>query len=200
MAPQAAAQAAYRELLRKRPASYNNRILVEVLPRLFPLEKIRRLAPTEAVHEIDLPQSFLKEHKRLIMPNPVLRIPGCVVTKQSVHVPENADITVNAENSPRRRLAPKSGTTKALTVRITANGTAQPQETKSELQGRVFGVGPDAEAGTVFTQYKKCSFGAQDIQPATAGIGVQSGVVDIASCDILGDRPDYSRNGTPAGH
>jgi hypothetical protein len=144
-------------------------------------------------HEIDLPQSFLKEHKRLIMQNPVLRIPGGVVTKQSVLVPENADIKVHAETSPRRRLAPKSGTPKTLTVRIIANGNAQPQETKSQLQGRVFGVGTDAQANTVFTQYKKCSFGAQDIQPATAGNGVQSGVVDvnapidIASCNILGD-------------
>jgi hypothetical protein len=147
-------------------------------------------------HEIDLPQSFLKEHKRIIMQNPVLRIPGGVVTKQAVLVPENSDITVHAETSPRRRLAPKSGTPKALTVRVIANGNAQPQESKAELQGRVVGVGPDAQTDTVFTQYKKCSFGTQDIQPATAGNGVQSGVVDvnapidIASCNILGDCQD----------
>jgi hypothetical protein len=147
-------------------------------------------------HEIDLPEEFLKDNQRLIMQNPVLRIPGGAITKHSVHVPENADITVHAETSPRRRLAPKSGTPKALTVRIIANGNAQPQETKSELQGRVFGVGPDAQDNTVFTQYKKCSFGAQDIQPATTGNGVQSGVVnvnapiDIASCNILGDCQD----------
>jgi hypothetical protein len=54
-------------------------------------------------------------------------------------------------------------------------------------------IGPDAQANTVFTQYRKCSFGAQEIRPATAGNGVQSGVVDvnvpiyIASCNILGD-------------
>jgi hypothetical protein len=147
-------------------------------------------------YEIDLPVSFLKEHQRIIMQNPVLRIPGGTVTKHSVHVPENADITIHAETSPRRRLAPKSGTPKTLTVRVIANGNAQPQNSKSQLQGRVFGVGGDAEDNTVFTQYKKCSFGAQDIQPATSGNGVQSGVVDvnapidIASCNILGDCQD----------
>jgi hypothetical protein len=115
------------------------------------------------------------------------------VTKHYVHVPENADITIHAATSPRRRLAPKSGTPKTLTVRVIANGNAQPENSKSQLQGRVFGVGGDAEGNTVFTQYKKCSFGAQDIQPATSGRGVQSGVVDvyapidIASCNILGD-------------
>jgi hypothetical protein len=144
-------------------------------------------------HHIDLPQSFLKEHQTLVMQNPILRIPGGVVTKHTVHVPVNADITVHADTSPRRKLAPKSGTPRALSVRVIANGNKQPRESKSELQGRVFGIGPDAEANTVFTQYKKCSFGAQDIQPATEGNGVESGVVevtapiDIASCDILGD-------------
>jgi hypothetical protein len=144
-------------------------------------------------HEIDLPEAFLKEHQRIIMQNPVLRIPGGAITKHSVHVPENADITIHAETSPRRRLAPKSGKPRALTVRVIANGNAQPQESKAELQGRVYGVGPDAQANTVFTQYKKCSFGAQDIQPTTSGNGVQNGVVDvrapinIASCNILGD-------------
>jgi hypothetical protein len=93
-------------------------------------------------------------------------------------------------------VAPKSGTPRALTVRVIANGNAQPQESKAELQGRVYAVGPDAQANTVFTQYKKCSFGAQDIQPATSGTGVQNGVVDIkapiaiASCNILGDCQD----------
>jgi hypothetical protein len=147
-------------------------------------------------HEIDLPESFLKEHKSLLMQNPVLRIPGGVVRKQAVLVPENADITVHADTSPHRRLAPKSGTPKALTVRIIANGNAQPQETKSQLQGRVYGVGPDAQNNTVWSQYKKCSFGALDVQPTTAGNGVQSGVVDvnanidIATCNILGDCQD----------
>ncbi len=57
---------------------------------------------------------------------------------------------------------------RALTIWIIANGNAQPQETNSQLQGRVFGEGDDAQENTVFTQYKKCSFGAQDSQPATA--------------------------------
>jgi hypothetical protein len=144
-------------------------------------------------YDIDLPESFLKEHERNIMQNPVLRIPGGTVTKHSVHVPENADITIHAETSQRRRLSPKSGTPKTLTVRVIANGNARPQESKSQLRARVFGVGPDAQDNTVFTQYKKCSFGALDIQPATSGNGVRSGVVDvnapidIASCNILGD-------------
>jgi hypothetical protein len=147
-------------------------------------------------HEIDLPEAFLKEYHRIIMHNPVLRIPGGAITKHSIHIPENADITIHAEISTRRRLAPTSGTPRALTVRVNANGNAQPQETKAELQGRVYGVGPDAQANTVFTQYKKCSFGAQDIQPTTLGNGVQNGVVDvntdinIASCNILGDCQD----------
>jgi hypothetical protein len=107
---------------------------------------------------------FEGAHQRIILQNPVLCIPGGAVTKHSVHVPENADITVHAETSPLRRLAPKSGTRKTLTVRVIANnGNAQPQESEGQLQGRVFGVGPDAQANTVFTQYKECSCDAQDI-------------------------------------
>jgi hypothetical protein len=147
-------------------------------------------------HEIDLSEAFLKEHHRIIMHNPVLRIPGGAITEHSIHIPENADITIHAETSNRRRLAPKSRTPRALTVRGMANGNTQPQESKAKLQGRVYGVGPDAQANTVFTQFKKCSLGAQDIQNATSGNGVQDGVVDvtadidIASCSILGDCQD----------
>jgi hypothetical protein len=128
------------------------------------------------------------------MQNPV-RILGGAITKHSIRVPESTDITIHAETSPRRRLAPTSGTPKPLTVRVIAND-AQTQESKAELQGRMYGVGPDAQANTVFTQYKKCSFGAQNIQPTTSGNGVQNGVVDvnapinIASCNILGDCQD----------
>jgi hypothetical protein len=42
-------------------------------------------------HEIDLPESFLKEH-HLIMQNPVLSYPGGAITKDSVHVPKTPDI------------------------------------------------------------------------------------------------------------
>jgi hypothetical protein len=145
-------------------------------------------------HEIALPEAFLKEHQRIIMQNPVLRIPGGAITKHSVHIPENADITIHAETSPRRRLAPKSGQPRVLTVRVIASGRG-PSESKSILQGRVHGTGPDAQANTVLTQFKKCSFGAQDIQTAT-GNGVENGVVDVnvnietASCNILGECQD----------
>jgi hypothetical protein len=103
-------------------------------------------------HEIDLPEAFLQEYQRVIMQNPILRIPSGAITKHSVYVPENADISVHAETSPRRRLAPTGGKPRALTVRVIANGNAQPKESKTELQGRVYGVGLDAQANTVFTQ------------------------------------------------
>jgi hypothetical protein len=67
-------------------------------------------------YEIELPHSFLKEHQSLITQTPILRIPGGVVTKNSVYVPVNADITVHAETSPHPRLAPKKGN--FLSVRI----------------------------------------------------------------------------------
>jgi hypothetical protein len=69
---------------------------------MFDDDEIRRR------HHIDLPQSFLKEHQTLVMQNPILRIPGGVVTKHSVRVPVNADITVHADTSPRRKLAPQT--------------------------------------------------------------------------------------------
>ncbi len=53
-------------------------------------------------HEIDLPEAFLKEYHRIIMHNPVLRIPGGAITKHSIHIPENADITIHAEISTRQ--------------------------------------------------------------------------------------------------
>jgi hypothetical protein len=127
---------------------------------------------------------------RIIMQNPVLRIPGGAITKHSVHVPDNADITIHAETSPRADWSEVAQ--RILTVRVIANGNAQPRRTKPSFRA-VYGVGP-CPGATRLTQFKKCSFGAQDIQANVRVMGVQvvdvNADINIASCNILGDCQD----------
>jgi hypothetical protein len=87
-------------------------------------------------HEIDLPEAFLKEHQRIIMQNPVLRIPRC-----------HHEHSFTFQKMPTSRFTPRllpapigseSGTSKILTVRVISNAL----ESKAELQGACMALDP----------------------------------------------------------
>jgi len=148
------------------------------------------------MHEIDLPVDFLKDHESLILGTPILKIPGGqMLDNGAVHVPDFSTVTIHAKTSPRRRLAPRSGTPNVLAVYVTAPGET-PRDSASDMRGRIFQKGPQYEDNTVITQYDKCSFGKQKIQETSNGSNIVDGVVEVSvpfsiggstPCNILGD-------------
>ena len=89
--------------------------------------------------------------------------------------------------------APKTGNNSLLAVRVTSSTyNEQPQTDIDKIKGRVFGVGPKKETHTVMTQFEACSFGKQNLYPAT-GDNIDDGIVEvdvnfkIAGCDIIKD-------------
>jgi hypothetical protein len=151
-------------------------------------------------HEIDLPEAFLKEHHNYHAESSSSHPRRCH-HEDSVHVPKTRDITITPRFS-RRRLAPKMALQDSGPFALLP--TVMPSPGDQSPTSGVYGVGPDAQANTVLTQYKKCSFGAHPAR--NAGNGVQNGVVDVNAPSTLPRatsviaNADYSRNGEPVGH
>jgi hypothetical protein len=73
-----------------------------------------------------------------------------------------------------------------LVARVTYLGTA-PVVTASQLAGRVFGLGPSAEANNLASQAYACSFGRLTLEAGT-GAGVVNGVLEVSiSTPVSGD-------------
>jgi hypothetical protein len=150
--------------------------------------------------EVELPGTFVSEHRRILANTPVLRITGGVYDDSGVLVvPEKhtgrLGVVVTDKISPHRRLAAMRGVKKVLAVRVVTTSGQEPVETFDELRGRIMGAGPRPEMHTVCTQMKACSMGALDIRPADSndGTGIIDGVVQVSvslridnTCNILG--------------
>jgi hypothetical protein len=150
--------------------------------------------------EVELPETFVSEHRRILAHTPVLRITGGVYDNSGVLVaPEKhkgrRGVVVTDKVSPHRRLAVMTGVKKVLAVRVVTTLGQEPSESFDELRGRIMGAGPRPEMHTVCSQMKACSMDALDIQPADSndGTGIIDGVVQVTvnlridnSCNILG--------------
>jgi hypothetical protein len=79
-------------------------------------------------HEIDLPEAFLKEHQRIIMQNPVLRIPAVPSAFRSRS--RNADITIHM-----RLLPAPIGSKVAVQILIRVLPTVMPNRESKPASG-----------------------------------------------------------------
>ena len=70
------------------------------------------------------------------------------------------------------------GVYKLLAVRVTTTHQQEPQETLSEIQGAVFGTGPDALEHSVVSQFRQVSHHQLLYEPALVTNGTD-GVVEI---------------------
>jgi hypothetical protein len=150
--------------------------------------------------EVELPEVFVSEHRRILANTPVLRINGGVYDDSGVLVvPEKhkgrLGVVVTDKISPHRRLAVMTGVKKLLAVRVVTTSGQEPSESFDDLRGRIMGAGPRPEMHTVCSQMKACTMGALDIQPANSddGTGIVDGVVQVTvnlriddTCNILG--------------
>lgn len=150
--------------------------------------------------EVELPDMFVSEHRRILANTPVLRITGGVYDDSGILVvPEKhkgrLGVVVTDKISPHRRLAVMTGVKKVLAVRVVTTSGQEPSETFDELRGRIMGMGPRPEMHTVCSQMKACSMDSLHIQPADRndGSGIIDGVVQVTmnlridnTCNILG--------------
>lgn len=93
----------------------------------------------------------------------------------------------NRRDLQQRQLAPKEGTSLVLVLRVTYRGTA-PSLTSSQLAGRIFGLGSNAEANNLVSQTSACSFGKLTLVPGSGHSAINNGVVEInIATQVTGD-------------
>jgi len=162
--------------------------------------------PSRAGYRIDLPPKFVVENKdELNSARASLCISEGTVDRDThrVTIGENADLSILKSRRKLQTLQPIVGTRTILAVQLTtsfiSNTGNQRQEhpglSTSEIEGAMFGTGPDAPGHDLVSQYNACSFGALDMRPAV-GPGIQNGVAtvelrkQVAGDEILGSLQD----------
>jgi hypothetical protein len=141
---------------------------------------------------IELPSTFIASHESLFHLNPVLRITEANITADTVDLSDNSIIEIHNQTSPHRRLAPKTGNLKILSVYVTSTFGERPSTPVDEIKNGILGTGPNPTVDNPLKQLQRCSFGALNIQPGTIGNNVKGGVLQVqanrrldSSCDMM---------------
>jgi hypothetical protein len=107
----------------------------------------------------------------------LFQVPGTTLTISKAWIDPNdamihiaSDANLTSDSNEVRRLAPTIGVNQVLVVRVSYFDKA-PTLSASQLAGRIFGTGPDAEAVSLSSQFRACSFGKLELVPAD-GTGV----------------------------
>ena len=118
--------------------------------------------------KIDLPREFVEAHRTDLESGATACIPGGVVDIDANRITTTRPDMIVISNN-RRSLASSTGTSYALVVRVTAsNFNLAPGATVADLQGRVFGLGPNAESVNL-DQFELCSKSNFRILPTSSG-------------------------------
>jgi hypothetical protein len=129
----------------------------------------------------------LVDGRDVLLTRVVVASPDLFLTPESGVVPYDRGNDEEGSGRRQRHLAPRSGTSQVLVVRVTYRGTA-PTLTASQLAGRVFGIGPDAEPNNLASQTAACSFGKLALEPGTGNAAIANGVVDVSVAQqVTGD-------------
>jgi hypothetical protein len=141
---------------------------------------------------IELPSEFSASHKSLFPLNPVLRITEAKVTADTADLSDASTIEIHSQTSPHRRLAPKTGNLKILSIYVTSALGDRPSNPVDEIKNGILGTGPSPAVDNPLKQLQSCSFGALNIQPGTIGNNVKGGVLQVqvnrrldSSCDMV---------------
>jgi Gametolysin peptidase M11 len=138
----------------------------------------RNLDEDWRLYSVALPTDFVEENEIYFNYNPVLRITDAQVTKDSIELSPSSTISIHQETSPRRRLAPKTGSPTVLSVYVTGTDGHLPESTIEDIKNGIFGTGTSDTQSSLFKQYNDCSYGALTLQPATLG-NVNNGFVQV---------------------
>jgi hypothetical protein len=110
--------------------------------------------------------------------------------------PASSVMTVAGERTQERLLAPTTGTSYALAVRLVASKYKEsPEQDIADLQGRIFGRGARAESVNLSDQYELCSKGRFRIQPSVNGQVRATGrtMSEFSPCLTPKSNPSYDR-------
>ena len=161
---------------------------------------------SRAGYRIELPLSFTTAHKgELASARANVCISDGEIDRANyrVIIAEGAELTMmQTRRRLYRNLQPIVGTRSILAVQLSSSfmsGSGRKQEnpglSSSEIEGSMFGTGPDAPGHDLVSQYNSCSFGALNLIPAV-GPNIENGVVEvqlrkpIAGGEILGSLQD----------
>ena len=159
-------------------------------------------------YRITLPDDFLGLYKEEISSGTAsICISSGEVDRDNfkITIEENAELTLVSNR--RRKLNSNYeltiGTRSVLAVQLTTSfvesGTRRSEDpglSTTEIEGTIFGTGPDAPEHDVLSQYSACSHGALNLVPAT-GPNIVNGVAEvrlgrrIAGEEILGSLQDF---------
>ncbi|CAB9499848.1 glutathione Stransferase [Seminavis robusta] len=154
---------------------------------------------SRAGYRIELPQPFANTHREeLDEADATICISKGYVDGNSHRVVIDEDAAVSMISNRRRlsgHLAPIAGKRNVLAVQLTTSMNEHPELSMVDIQGSIFGTGSRAPGHDFASQYRDCSFGALDFQPAT-GNNIQNGVTHVrmqkpvAGGEILGSLQD----------
>ena len=143
---------------------------------------------------IELPREFVEKHSHIENGDTYVEIPAGHALREnddgmaSIVFP-NATQIVTVPPS-RRHLSVqdrRKGIKSLLVIRV--NGAdSRLSLSREDLSKRIFGIGNNAPAVNVRSQYNACSFGKFQIVPAT-GTGITYGVASVSIGNVLGKNP-----------
>jgi hypothetical protein len=159
---------------------------------------------SRAGYRIDIPADFIVAHEDVLATGAasVCISAGSIDPENySVYVADGAELTI-VEDRRKLNTRKMSGTRSVLAVQLTtsymSDSFRQMEDSgvsTSQIEGSIFGTGPDSPGHSLVSQYKECSFGALNLEPAR-GPNIVDGVVEVqlnrpvAGGEILGSLQD----------
>lgn len=150
-----------------------------------PNEMLRCLADNGMTYLLDLPFEFIEQHSHLNMGHVHIMIPSGHVIQEN----EDGLASIALSNAteivtvpPTRRLVSvqdrRKGIKSLLVLRV-HGADSRMSLSQQTLSKRIFGIGDNAPAVNVRSQYNACSFGKFRVVPAT-GAGITDGVATVS--------------------
>jgi len=160
---------------------------------------------SRAGYRIELPASFANDNKNeLASAAATLCISDGQIDREAyrVIIAEGAQLSLLQSRRKLQSIPPIVGRRSVLAIQLTTTFMSdtsrkyeEPGLSSREIEGSIFGTGPNAPGHDLVSQYKECSFGALDIRPAE-GVNIINGVAQvelrapIAGGELLGSLQD----------
>jgi Gametolysin peptidase M11 len=134
--------------------------------------------PEGKMRSISLPAEFEQQHEDYLHMSPVLKITRATVREHTIDLSDNSSVSIHQDVSPHRQLAPKSGAPNVLAIYVTDSNNQAPKSSLVDIKNGIMGTGP-SPTYTLMNQFRDCSYGQLNMQPATAGNNVNGGVLEL---------------------
>ena len=131
------------------------------------------------VYRIKFSETFIANHREELVTGATVCIPHAIILNNPNEIIYNPIYNISIVRAPKRILAPTSGTSLALSVRVVSSRDgSQPIADMDDLQGRIFGEGPRPEKVNLSSQFEGCSQGNLKIVPAEGEVCREEEVIE----------------------